>query len=196
MQKSEDEHPIKKAVTNADKKKKQVVERDEDDEDEDVSDEEEKEEIVDKQEDDPKKNDFEQTYIFSLLWAVGGYLENAERWKEKYRNNLENSNHQGEAGDTSEGPVTSAAAQDRQGRLPVQLQCQPPQAKYLSFVIVFTKRKMIDSKKITSAIVSYTAESGVTGTSISQTMSSLTSTPSPMAGRVCHIYILYKVTCL
>merc|ERR1719336_2413205 len=81
MQKSEDEHPIKKAVTNADKKKKQVVERDEDDEDEDVSDEEEKEEIVDKQEDDPKKNDFEQTYIFSLLWAVGGYLENAERVK-------------------------------------------------------------------------------------------------------------------
>ena len=132
MQKSEDEHPIKKAVTNADKKKKQVVERDEDDEDEDVSDEEEKEEIVDKQEDDPKKNDFEQTYIFSLLWAVGGYLENAERWKEKYQNNLENPNHQGEAGDPSEGPVASAAAQDRQGRLPVQLQCQPPQAKYLS----------------------------------------------------------------
>lgn len=77
MQKSEDEHPIKKAVT-ADKKKKLVVERDEDEDDEDVSDEEEKEEIVEQQ-DDPKKNDFEQTYIFSLLWAVGGYLENAER---------------------------------------------------------------------------------------------------------------------
>ena len=77
MQKSEDEHPIKKAVT-ADKKKKQVVERDEDEDDEDISDEEEKEEIVEQQ-DDPKKNDFEQTYIFSLLWAVGGYLENAER---------------------------------------------------------------------------------------------------------------------
>ena len=77
MQKSEDEHPIKKAVT-ADKKKKLVVERDEDDEDEDDEDEEEKEEIVEQQ-DDPKKNDFEQTYIFSLLWAVGGYLENAER---------------------------------------------------------------------------------------------------------------------
>ena len=27
-------------------------------------------------------DDFEQTYIFSLLWAVGGYLENAERWNE------------------------------------------------------------------------------------------------------------------
>ena len=77
MQKSEDEHPIKKAVT-ADKKKKLVVERDDDDEDEDDEDEEEKEEIVEQQ-DDPKKNDFEQTYIFSLLWAVGGYLENAER---------------------------------------------------------------------------------------------------------------------
>ena len=50
--------------------------------------------------------------------------------------------------------------------------------------------------KIASAIASYTAENGVTGTSISQTMSSLTSTPSLMAGRVCHIYILLKVTCL
>jgi dynein heavy chain len=78
MQKSDDDHPIKKAIT-GDKKKKQMVERDEEDDDDDLSDEEiEKEEAVEIQ-DDPNKNDFEQTYIFSLLWAVGGYLENAER---------------------------------------------------------------------------------------------------------------------
>ena len=38
-----------------------------------------RDEIIEQQ-DDPKKNDFEQTYIFCLLWAVGGFLENPERW--------------------------------------------------------------------------------------------------------------------
>ena len=78
MQKSEDEHPIKKSVAD-NKKKKTVVERDDEDDDEDLSDEEVEKEEVEEQQDDPKKNDFEQTYIFCLLWAVGGYLENAER---------------------------------------------------------------------------------------------------------------------
>jgi len=30
---------------------------------------------------DPSKNAYEQTFIFSLAWALGGYLENPERFK-------------------------------------------------------------------------------------------------------------------
>ena len=77
LQKAEEDHPIKKAA-NAEKKKKQI-ERDSDEEDEDE--EEEEMEKIEQIEQDPKKNDFEQTYIFSLIWALGGYLENAERLK-------------------------------------------------------------------------------------------------------------------
>ena len=113
MQKSEDEHPIKKAVT-ADKKKKLVVERDEDEDDEDVSDEEEKEEIVEQQ-DDPKKNDFEQTYIFSLLWAVGGYLENAERQISVEWFKCKLTCGQDQTGDPPEGQISSSDAKDCEG---------------------------------------------------------------------------------
>ena len=77
MQKAEDEHPIKKASNSNEKKKKQI-ERDEEDDDDEMS--EEEEEKVQEVED-PKKNDFEQTYIFALVWAIGGYLENPERAK-------------------------------------------------------------------------------------------------------------------
>ena len=76
LQKAEEDHPIKKAATVNDKKKK-MAERDSDDEDDD--DEEEELEKIAEVEQDPKKNDFEQTYIFCLVWALGGYLETAER---------------------------------------------------------------------------------------------------------------------
>ena len=79
LQKADDDHPIKKAASVSEKKKKQA-DRDSDEEDDD----EEEDEVVERvpeQELDPKKNDFEQTYIFSLVWALGGYLENNERIK-------------------------------------------------------------------------------------------------------------------
>ena len=79
LQKADEDHPIKKTVSTHEKKKKQS-DRDSDEEDED----DEEEEILERipeQELDPKKNDFEQTYIFSLIWALGGYLETPERIK-------------------------------------------------------------------------------------------------------------------
>ena len=68
----DDDISSKKKVPETDKKKKQ----------QDV---EEEEEVEDDEDDpdfeDPNKNDFEQTYIFALVWAIGGYLENDDRIK-------------------------------------------------------------------------------------------------------------------
>ena len=60
----------KKGPENDKKKKQQEVQEEEEDEVEGPN-----------SEEDPNRNDFAQTYIFALVWAIGGYLENDDRIK-------------------------------------------------------------------------------------------------------------------
>jgi dynein heavy chain len=87
MQRNDDEVPRKAAAEKNKKPQKNSIENDDDEEDtkrdkfkrDDDEGEEEEEEQV--EEVDPSKNAYEQTFIFSLAWALGGYLENPERFK-------------------------------------------------------------------------------------------------------------------
>ena len=81
LQKNEDAVQ-RKTIANEKQKKANNKERDfvhDDDLDDDDSDDDEKKEDENVEEEDPNRNDYEQTYIFSIAWAIGGYLENPER---------------------------------------------------------------------------------------------------------------------
>ena len=81
MQKLEDDIPRKTTSQEKGKgkEKEEKEEKEHKKEKNDDDDEEEEEEHVVEEEEDPNRNDYEQTFIFALAWAVGGYLENPER---------------------------------------------------------------------------------------------------------------------